>query len=102
METLFYTPTVNEIAYRREEAYNMRRTGRAERCGNRYNVDDTVEFIFSGVKKMGRVTTVLCDRSKKVFYNINAITGQWFRGISQEDVVRKVDADKMEERRAWL
>lgn len=90
-----YAPTVNEIVLNRLER-NERRDRRfnrfntlCERGYPEYDRNDIVSFIFNGLVKVGRVTTVI-GKGGQWFYNIETALGQWFQKIEQADVRGKI------------
>lgn len=84
------TPTINEIVYAKLERQERRQSSFFATLPGKFKVGDIAEFMFSGIKKIGRVTTVM-NRNGLNLYNIETKTHQWFQKINQEDIISKID-----------
>lgn len=84
------SPTINEIVYAQMDRQESSNALLLEIVPAKFKVNDIVEFMFSGIKKIGRVTTVL-KRNGANLYNIETKTHQWFQKINQEDILSKID-----------
>lgn len=85
-----YYPTVNEIVYQREDRSARWRDSFISNRPNKFKVGDIVEFTFSGLRKIGRITTALC-RSGICVYNIETRTHQWFQKIDEQSILSKIE-----------
>lgn len=88
MSTLEFAPTVNEILGAREERKLRKRQVPA---WTKFKKNDHVSFIFNGLTKIGRITTVAYT-GLSVLYNISTPSGQWYKGIEQGKIISKVES----------
>lgn len=74
--------TVNEIRFNRQDRREYRLS---DFCDTRFRKGDIVEFIFNGLRKIGRITTIFL-KGDTYLYNIETRSHQWFQKISQENI----------------
>ena len=82
-------PTVNEILLNRQDLRECKLTGRYDFSTTPFKKGDIVEFMFNGLKKIGRITTIF-RKGGMHLYNIETKTHQWFQKIEQEDIISKL------------
>ncbi len=83
------SPTINEIVYAQIERQERKQSSIFAALPGKFSVGDIVEFMFFGIKKIGRITTVM-NRNGLRLYNIETKTHQWFQKINQEDIISKI------------
>ncbi len=88
MSNYEFASTVNEILGAREERKLRRNRVPA---WTKFKKNDIVQFMFNGLTKIGRVTTVAYT-GLSVLYNIATPSGQWYKGIEQERIISKVES----------
>lgn len=84
-----YLQTVNELRFQLQERNDKKFSHLFYKRPSLFKVGDTVEFMFNGLKKIGRVTNSIC-RNNQSLYNIETNAHQWFQKINQRDIVAKI------------
>ncbi len=79
-------PTINEILLNRKKrkpdsSYTKR--------PNLYQVGDNVVFVFSGLRKTGRITNAFCINGM-CMYHIETPTHTWYQDIDQQSIIQRV------------
>lgn len=83
-------PTINEIVMLRADRKERQQRQIFSNLYTPFKVGDTVEFIFSGMRKTGRVTTII-RRSGINLYNIETNSHQWFQKIDESEILSKLN-----------
>lgn len=88
----YVAPTMNEIVFMKEDCQERRKrlSPTIYLTQPKYSVGERVEFVFCGTKRIGRVTTIVY-RNGMNLYNIETLQHQWFKKISQADIIAKIN-----------